>query len=733
MDASTASLLVVDDNELNRDMLGRRLELEGYRVTLAEGGVQALEFIEKQVFDLVLLDVMMPEISGLETLRRLRETHGPADLPVIMVTAKDQSEDVVEAFRLGANDYVTKPVDIPVALARIATQVSHKRAQAALRESETRYALAARGANDGLWDWDMQSDQVYYSPRWKSILGYEENEVGPEPREWFDRIHPEDLPRVQAGVAAHRQGFTVHFENEHRMLHKDNSYRWVLTRGLAVRGRDGRCLRMAGSLTDITQDKAVDPLTSLPNRVLFMDRLERVLERSKRDAGLQFAVLFLDLNRFKVINDSLGHLAGDQLLSAVARRLEACLRGSDTVARLQGSTTLARLGGDEFTILLEDIRDVQNAIRVAKRIQQELAIPFCPNGTEVVTSASIGITMGPAGYTQPDELLRDADAAMYAAKATGKGSFEVFDADMRQRAIDRLQLETDMRHGIEHGEFCLHYQPILSLSPHRVVGFEALVRWQHPQRGLMSPDDFIPIAEETGLIVPLGSWVLREACRQMSEWHTKYLSEPPVCVNVNLSSKQFLRPDLAAEVENLLKETALSPGCLKLEITESAIMHDAEAASKILDRLRTLGVQVCIDDFGTGYSSLNYLQRFTVDTLKIDRSFVKHIGETHENRRLVESIVDLAHNLSIKVVAEGVETEDQREQLKELQCEFGQGFLFSKPIDGAMAERLLATSLSKVETGLNLPTNESGHTETLEVSGAVVTGANSPSESGREQ
>src|ERR1051326_4909357 len=694
------SLLVVDDNELNRDMLGRRLELEGYSVALAESGAQALALIEQRTFDLVLLDVMMPEMNGLETLRRLRETRGPAETPVIMVTAKDQSEDVVEAFRLGANDYVTKPVDMAVALARIATQISYKRAQEALRESEARYALAARGANDGLWDWDLQTDQVYFSPRWKSILGYEDHEIGAAPKEWFERIHPEDLPRVQAEIAAHRQGLTVHFENEHRLLHKDNSYRWVLSRGLGIRGRDGRCLRMAGSLTDVTQDKAIDPLTSLPNRVLFVDRLERVLERAKRNGSLQFAVLFLDLNRFKVINDSLGHLVGDKLLSAVACRLEACLRGSDTVARLRDSMTLARLGGDAVTILLEEVGDVQNAIRVAKRIQDELALPFCLNGTTVFTSASIGIAVGPAGYSHPDELLRDADAAMYAAKASGKGGFEVFDADMRQRAMTGLQLEMDMRQGIDQHQFCLHYQPILALSPHRVVGFEALVRWSHPERGLLNPEEFIPIAEETGLIVPLGSWILREACRQMSAWQTKFPADPPISVNVNLSSKQFLRSDLAAEVASLLNETGLDARSLKLEVTESAIMDDAEAASDILSQLRSLGVQVCIDDFGTGYSSLNYLQRFTVDTLKIDGSFVKHMGETEENRRLVQSIVDLAHNLSIKVVAEGVETESQRQELQDLQCEFGQGFLFSRPIDGDMVEKLLTASLLPSKIGI---------------------------------
>jgi diguanylate cyclase (GGDEF)-like protein/PAS domain S-box-containing protein len=689
------SLLVVDDDEMNRDMLGRRIELEGYAVTLAEGGRQALALLDRQAFDLVLLDHMMPDLNGLQTLHKIRETWGPTELPVIMVTAKDQSEDVVEAFRLGANDYVTKPVDLPVALARIATQVSHKRAQAALRESEARYALAARGANDGLWDWDLQTDQVYYSPRWKALLGHAEEEVGTGPQEWFRRVHPEDLPRVEAEVTAHRQGLTPHFEDEHRLLHKDGAYRWVLSRGLAVRDRDGRAVRMAGSLTDITEDKVADPLTNLPNRVLFIDRLERALERAKRDRDLRFAVLFLDLDRFKVINDSLGHLIGDQLLIAVARRLEACLRSGDSIARLSGQSTVARLGGDEFTILLEDIQDLANAVGVAERIQKELAVPFRLNGTEVFTSASIGITLGPAGYGLPDEMLRDADAAMYTAKAGGKARYEVFDAAMRARALARLQLESDLRRALERQEFCLHYQPILALKPERLVGFEALVRWQHPQRGLLPPTEFVPLAEETGLIVPLGWWVLREACRQTSAWQARFPSDPPLMVSVNLSSKQFLQAELAAEIERLLGETGLDPHSLKLEITETVIMDDPESASGMLAHLRALGVQVCIDDFGTGYSSLNYLHRIPVDTLKIDRSFVRQMDSAEENMQIVQSIVGLAHNLAIDVIAEGVETEAQRDQLAALDCEYGQGYLFSRPVDRAAAEAFLSAHLRR--------------------------------------
>ncbi|MBV9848852.1 MAG: EAL domain-containing protein, partial [Armatimonadetes bacterium] len=560
----------------------------------------------------------------------------------------------------------------------------------ALRDSEARYALAARGANDGLWDWDLLTDVVYYSPRWKAMLGFAEDEIGTGLEEWFRRVHPEDLPGVEAEITAHRQGYTLHFENKHRLLHKDNSYRWVLSRGLAIRDRDGLACRMAGSLTDITEDKIADPLTRLPNRVLFMDRLGRALERGKRDRDWRVAVLFLDLDRFKVINDSLGHLVGDELLISVARRLEACLRSGDTVARVTGQATVARLGGDEFTILLEDIQNEANAVGVAERILRELAVPFVLNGTEVFTSASIGITLGPAGYGQPDELLRDADAAMYSAKAGGKARYEVFDAAMRARTLARLQLETDLRRALERQEFCLHYQPIVALEPSRLMGFEALLRWQHPQRGLLLPSEFIPLAEETGLILPLGWWVLRESCRQMSAWKAAFPVDPPLDISVNFSSKQFLQVDLAREVERILSETGLDPHSLKLEITESAIMDDPKAAAVLLAHLRDLGVQVCIDDFGTGYCSLNYLHQFPIDTLKIDRSFVRQMEEAEENRQIVQSIVVLAHNLALDVIAEGVETEAQRHRLASLNCEYGQGFLFSKPVDSAAAAAFLA-------------------------------------------
>ncbi|MGH7223224.1 MAG: diguanylate cyclase domain-containing protein, partial [Gemmataceae bacterium] len=388
------SLLLVDDEELNRDMLGRRLEFHGYAVTSVESGRDALALLGQQSFELVLLDVMMPEMNGLQVLQHIRAEHTAAELPVIMVTAKTQSEDLVEAFQLGANDYITKPVDMPIALARISTQLSLKRAQAALRESETRYALAAQGANDGLWDWNLLRNEMYFSPRWKAMLGYKDDEIGSSPDDWFARIHPDDVSRVHADLVAHQEGKTVGYENEHRILHRDGNYRWMLSRAAAVRNKDGRAVRMAGSQTDISAGTVADALTGLPNRVLFVDRLERAIERAKRNRDYIFAVFFLDLDRFKIINDSLGHLIGDQLLIGIARRLEECLRSCDTVARLETDNTVARLGGDEFTILLDGIANVADVSLVAERLVKELSMPFNLNGNEVFTSASVGIALG---------------------------------------------------------------------------------------------------------------------------------------------------------------------------------------------------------------------------------------------------------------------------------------------------------------------------------------------------
>jgi diguanylate cyclase (GGDEF)-like protein/PAS domain S-box-containing protein len=563
-----------------------------------------------------------------------------------------------------------------------------KAAEAALRASEERYALAARGANDGLWDWEVPSRTAYFSDRWKAILGFGPAEVEGTIDWWLDRVHPEDADRVQEDLDAHLRGDSEHFESEHRVRHKDEAYRWVLVRGLAVRDADGQPQRMAGSITDISawkrveetlaRDALYDPLTGLPNRSFFTNLLERAVRRVRRRKGYKFAVLFLDLDRFKVVNDSLGHETGDQLLIGVSERLERCLRPGDVVARL---------AGDEFCILVDDITGGDDAIRIAERVQEEFAAPFQLNGHRIFASASIGIATSDTELG-PEHLLRDADTAMYRAKSRGRSRFEMFDQEMHERAMRLLEMESDLRTALDEGQFRLHYLPTVSLATRKVEGFEALVRWEHPQRGTVSPAEFVPIAEETGVMIRLGQWILREACRQMMVWSEAFPGINDLSVSVNLSRHQLQQVDLVEDVERILTETGLDPERLKLEVTETVLMDDPEFSTTVVRRLSKIGVQVQIDDFGTGYSSLSYLNNLHIDTLKIDRSFISSLG--HGKRSVVvEAILRLATELGIHVVAEGVETERQLESLNELSCQHGQGFLFSKPLTVEAATQML--------------------------------------------
>jgi diguanylate cyclase (GGDEF)-like protein/PAS domain S-box-containing protein len=585
--------------------------------------------------------------------------------------------------------------------------------EAALRVSEERYALAVSGAKDGLWDWNLQTNEVYFSSRWKSMLG-NDKQFSNSPEAWYNLVHPDEIERLKIEISTHIEGLTPHFESEYRVMHQDGNYRWMLSRGLAVRDLQGKAYRIAGCQTDITERKLAeaqllhdafhDALTGLPNRALFIDRLSHAAMRVKRHDNSVFAVLFVDLDRFKVINDSLGHLSGDQLLIAVAERLKHCLRSGDT---------LSRLGGDEFTILLEDIKDGTEATDIAERIQASLRLPFSLSVHEVFVTASIGIVLSPTGYEQQEDLLRDADTAMYRAKANGRACYRVFDKSMHLRAVTLLQVENDLRRAVQSlaklpshsqsnmcprtseemaGEFRVHYQSIVSLASGKITGFEALLRWQHPDRGLLSPAEFIPIAEETGLIVPLGYWVLRTACYQARAWQGSFPTIPPLTISVNLSTKQFLQPNLIGQIEQILGESGLEACSLRLEITESAIMENSETAATMLLQLRSMGIEIYIDDFGTGYSSLSYLQRFPVNALKIDRSFISRMGVEGEDSEIVRTIVMLADKLGIDVVAEGVETAEQLEQLREICCvqAQGQGYFFSKPLDSQAAETLIA-------------------------------------------
>lgn len=568
--------------------------------------------------------------------------------------------------------------DEALAIVRDITQ--RKCAEEALRKSEERYALAAKAANDGLWDWDLKTNEVYYSPRWKSLVGFDEGEIGNSPQEWFSRIHPDDLDRLKLEISAHLEGMTSRIEHRHRVCHRDGSYLWMLVRGITVRDGDGKAYRIAGSHTDITvqkqaeeqllRDALYDALTNLPNRALLMDRLSHGLKRMRRTGGYVFALLFLDLDRFKVVNDSLGHIVGDQLLIQIARRLESCLRPGDTVARL---------GGDEFVVLLDDIKDVLNAKIVAERIQNELMAPFTLAGNKVFTTVSIGIALSSDGYEKPEDIIRDADIAMYRAKTLGRARFEVFNHSMYIQATALLQMETDLRDALERKEFHIHYQPIVSLETGRIMSLEALLRWQHRERGLLFPCDFIPLAEETGIIIPIGEWVIRSVCAQIKTWREDAL--PPLRVSVNISALQFRQKDFVEMVAQILNETELEPHYLELEITESTVIENTEFAKTVLSRLKALGIHLSLDDFGTGYSSLSYLQHFSLDSLKIDNSFINKLQSGAASIEIIQAIVSLGKSLGMEVIAEGVETEEQLMRLKSLNCGKGQGYIFARPLD----------------------------------------------------
>jgi diguanylate cyclase (GGDEF)-like protein/PAS domain S-box-containing protein len=687
--ARTGTLLVVDDNEANRDALSRRLALKGYQVRVASGGAEALRLVAAEPFDLVLLDVEMPSVSGFDVLATLRATWSRTELPVIMVTARADGADIVEAFRLGANDYVTKPIDFPVAVARIATHLSHKWTVGALRESEERYALSVHGANDGLWDWNLTTNEVYWSPRWKAMLGYAADELGTNPDEWLTRVHHDDAARVASGLQAHLAHGSGHYESEHRLLHRDGTFRWVLCRGAAVRNAEGRATRLAGSLTDITDAKVSDALTGLPNRLMFVDLVDRALDRAHRRPGYAFALVMLGLDRFKDVVNSLGPLAADRLLVSVARRFQSALRVADGL-RPGTMCALARLSGDEFTVLLDDLVDATDAVRIVDRLRAALDQPFDLDGHQLFASAVAGIAVSTAKYDRAEEMLRDAATALHRAKVDRASRCELFDPAMRDRAVARLQVETDLRRAVDDQSFTVEYQPIVALATGRLAAFEALVRWRHPVRGIVAPDQFIAVAEETGMILPIGHLALAESCRQMAEWQRTFGAAAPAAICVNMSSRQFVDAGFALRVEEGLRDAGLDAQRLSLEITESAFIGDVETARATVNRLRAIGVEWSIDDFGTGYSSLSHLHRLHFDTLKIDRSFVARMGTEEGGLEMVRAIIALAHSLGMDVVAEGVETEEQLVALRRLGCQYAQGFFLSRPVGVVEAEGLIA-------------------------------------------
>jgi len=574
-----------------------------------------------------------------------------------------------------------------------------------LGERKELFRLITEHAADMIAVVDVTGKRLFNSPAYQRVLGYSSEELRSSSP--LEQIHPDDQRKVmEAADQARRTG--IGKKLEYRIRHKNGTWLVLESTASAVRDERGQVDKLVIINRDVTERKLAearlehtalhDALTDLPNRAMFRDRLQRAFERSKKNPAYKYAVLFVDIDGFKVFNDSMGHSVGDEILVQISRRLANCLRFEDTLFRPFdgeksipiGDEVLARLGGDEFTILLSALQDPTDAMRVAHRIQEALGT-FSVEGREVFISASIGIALSTTPHAQAEELLRDADLAMYRAKTLGKSRCEFFDPEMHTKAVKQLDLESELRRAVSEEEFRVHYQPIVSLQTLRIIGFEALVRWQR-QECMVFPDGFISVAEGIGLVVPIGKWVLHQACKQAHIWHARYPQDPPLSVTVNLSPKQFSHPLLLADIEEILKTTGIAPGTLHLEITESVAMADPDKTRQILAQLKAQGVQICIDDFGTGHSSLGRLRRFPVDILKIDRSFVSHMDADSSARAIVQLIIDFAHNVNLKLIAEGIETAEQVSQLRNAHCEFGQGYFFSRAVDADAVGRLLAAN-----------------------------------------
>jgi diguanylate cyclase (GGDEF)-like protein/PAS domain S-box-containing protein len=667
-------IILVEDESIVAMDVQQRLEDLGYEVVgHATTGEEALELAAATHPNLILMDIKIRgALDGIQTAARIRETQ---DVPVIYITAFADDATVKRASLTEAFGYLIKPFEDRELRSMIEIALYKHKMEKRLRESEERYALAARAANDGIWDWNLVSGEVYYAPRWKTLLGLPEDMDLHTPQDWLERIHPEDLDRLNQAIANHLDGLTPNMECGYRIMHTDGAYRWMLCRGIALFDAHQKAYRIAGSQADITVSKQMeaqlthralhDELTGLPNRALFLDRLSMVFEQTHRAERRPAAVLFLDIDHFKVINDSLGHVNGDDLLKAFGSRLKQCLRTGDTVARF---------GGDEFAILIADVVEGCEATTIAERIRLDLQKPFTIQGLEIFTSASIGIAFLTTQYQSVEDLMRDVDVAMYHAKFNGRARYEIFEARMHERTLNRLQMEAEIRRGINQNEFVLHYQPVYQLNTLALVGFEALVRWQHPVRGLLMPGEFINVAEESGLIIKLGEWVLRTACKQAEEW--RQTSQKRLKMAVNLSALQFNDKQLSQMVRSAIQESGMDPTLLELELTETVAMRDLDKTLNILKEFQELGVSISIDDFGSGYSSLDHIRYLPTNTLKIDRSFIKEIRP--EDSAIVSAIITMAHQLHLEVIAEGVETESQLKILTRIQCDQVQGFYLGK-------------------------------------------------------
>jgi diguanylate cyclase (GGDEF)-like protein/PAS domain S-box-containing protein len=632
--------------------------------------VEAEGQIEERGQALLVLFAASPADEALRMVTRLRKGLNSATLPIVVLMAKGREELMVRALEVGADDCLETPAYPPLTLARIRALMGRLREMAEGVDQRQRFDLVVRGAGDGIWDWRLTDDSVYFSPRWRELLGYQPEDRFSALEDWLALVHPEDSEMVKRELRNHLEGISLAFQVECRLRHKSQSYRWFLIRGTSQRDPYGHATRMAGSLTDISERKLTDPMTGLPNRIVLYDRINQAIIKTRRRKNSSFGIILLQIDRYETMREAYGQSFCDNVQRVVAQRIVGILRMTDTLTIMSDTT---------MCILVDVMREDTDLVRVAQRVRGAAEEPVSLGEESVMLTLSIGMAQGSTHHIGADELIKDATAALNKARQSGAGHEAVFDPDMQRRARDRLRIEADLHQALRREELRVFWQPIVELGPNRLAGFEALLRWEHPTRGLISPLEFIPVAEESGLIVPIGKFVLREALRQGRAWHEAGAPHD-LFVSVNVSSRQLDSPDLVEAVTAALSEQPVPAGCLHIEITESAVMRDVARSQDVLKQLKALGCHMALDDFGTGHSSLSLLQRLPLDYVKIDRSFITAMSGEFAGESMVGAIIQIAKILHLTVIAEGIEAETDELRLRALGCQFGQGYRYGKPL-----------------------------------------------------
>jgi len=666
---SSDAIIVAGQGEL-LDELFAALTQAGIAAERVPDLIEAEGQIEESGRALLVLFAGSPTDEALRMVIRVRKGLNSATLPIVMLMAKGREELMVRAFEIGVDDCMEFPVYPPLALARIRALMGRLNEMAEGVDQRQRFDLVVRGAGDGIWDWRLTDDSVYFSPRWRELLGYQPEDRFSAIDDWLALVHPEESEMVKRELRNHLEGISLAFQVECRLRHKSQSYRWFLIRGTSQRDPYGHTARMAGSLTDISERKLTDPMTGLPNRIVLYDRINQAIVKTRRRKNSSYGIILLQIDRYETMREAYGQSFCDNVQRVVAQRIVGILRMTDTLTIMSDTT---------MCILVDVMREDVDLVRVAQRVRGAAEEPVSLGEESVMLTLSIGMAQGSTHHVGADELIKDATAALNKARQSGAGHEAVFDPDMQRRARDRLKIEADLHQALRREELRVFWQPIVELGPNRLAGFEALLRWEHPSRGLISPLEFIPVAEESGLIVPIGKFVLREALRQAKTWHEAGAPKD-LFVSVNVSSRQLDSPDLAEAVTAALGEYPVPAGCLHIEITESAVMRDVARSQDVLKQLKSLGCHLALDDFGTGYSSLSLLQRLPLDYVKIDRSFVAAMSGEFAGESMVGAIVQIAKILHLTVIAEGIEAEADELRLRALGCQFGQGYRYGKPL-----------------------------------------------------